>query len=283
MSLAHPPSAAAAPSIAGVGGPGVGARPPSTPAEKPGFRAGIAAFFGGLGFIVRTPGVWPLAMVPVAVALVLSGALVTAAIAFVPGWIAALIGASSGAGRVAVGITEVLGTVLASLAGVVAGFALAQPLSGPALERIVRRHEAELGAPAWPPTSAVSDVLRSLQSVAVSFLFAAPLFALLFVLDLTIPGAAVVCVPLKVVLTAILIAWDLLDYPLSIRGVAVGKRVAFVGRNVGAMLGFSLGLALLSFLPCLLLLLLPAGGAGAARLTFELERYERLALPSHEA
>ncbi len=64
------------------------------------------------------------------------------------------------------------------------------------------------------------------------------------------------------------------DEPLSIRGVPVRDRVAFMGRNAGAMVGFGVGLALLSLLPCLLLLAIPAGVAGATRLIATLERAE---------
>jgi len=79
-----------------------------------------------------------------------------------------------------------------------------------------------------------------------------------------------------ILVTALLIAWDLCDYPLSIRGLPVGARVAFMKRHAGAMIGFGAGLALLStFLPCAVLLLLPAGVAGAARLTCDLEQWEK--------
>jgi CysZ protein len=249
------------------------------PIQKPGFGAGLGAFFSGLGFVIGSPSVWALAAVPMLAALVLSGALAFASVELVPGWIARLIG--DAAGEIATTAAQVVGTAVAVIGSLLIGFGLAQPLSGPALERIVRRHEARLGAPAWPPTSFGADIARSLQSVAVTFLFGAPILALLFLCDLFIPGAAFVCVPLKFLVTTLLLAWDLCDYPLSIRGVPVGRRIALVGRNVVPMLGFAFGLALLSFLPCLLLLLLPAGVAGAARLTFEIERYETQALPPH--
>jgi hypothetical protein len=37
-----------------------------------GVSAGIRAFFGGIGFIIGTPGVWPFAAVPVLVLLLIS-------------------------------------------------------------------------------------------------------------------------------------------------------------------------------------------------------------------
>jgi CysZ protein len=97
---------------------------------------------------------------------------------------------------------------------------------------------------------------------------------LLFVVDLVFAPAMVITIPLKLLVTAMLLAWDICDYPLSIRGVSIGTRVSFMKRNVKAMLGFGFALALVALVPCLLLLVLPFGVAGAARLTHSIERYE---------
>jgi CysZ protein len=169
-------------------------------------------------------------------------------------------------------VAKVIASILAMLLAAVLGFGLAQPLSGPALERIVRRAEASVGVPPWPPTSLEDDVLRSLESVLVSYALGLPLLAVLFVAGFVI--TPFVTFPLKLVVLAVLAAWDLCDYPLSIRGIPVTARVAFMRRNLGAMLGFGAGIALLSLVPCALLLVLPAGVAGAARLTAAIERAE---------
>lgn len=247
-----------------------------TPAPKrPGFWAGLTAFFSGFGYLMVTPGVWLLAMVPVTIAVVLSSVLGYGAYRVVPGWIAGAIGPTTSAvGGFAAEVAEITATVLAVMASLLIGFALAQPLSSPALERLVRRREASLGAPTWAPTSIVDDVLRSIQSVLVSSFFGLPLLGLLFVVDVLVPGAVVVTFPLKILVTAMVIAWDLCDYPLSLRGVPVLQRVALIGRYLWPMLGFGVGLALLSILPCMLLLILPAGVAGATRLVCEIERWE---------
>jgi len=67
---------------------------------------------------------------------------------------------------------------------------------------------------------------------------------------------------------------DKRNYPLSIHGVPVAARVAFMTRNLGAMLGFGFGLVLISMVPGLIVLVLPAGVAGAARLTRRIEQVE---------
>ena len=100
-----------------------------------------------------------------------------------------------------------------------------------------------------------------------------PVFAILTVVELVAPPASVVTWPLKFVVSALLLAWDLLDYPLGLRGVSVGERLRFFGRNFWPLsairvircgrscscLGFGL-------------LLLPFGVAGATRLVALSER-----------
>jgi CysZ protein len=254
-----------------------GAPPPAAPLapaprERPGFGAGVRALFGGFGLIFGDPGLVPLALVPIAVALAATGLLGWAAVAFVPDLVRALLGEH--AGGVLSTILEILATAVALIVAALLGFALAQPLSGPALERIVRRVEAKLGAPPWPPTSVIADVLRSLESLVIPYAFGLPILIVLFVINLFFAPAAIVTIPLKLAVTALMVAWDLCDYPLSIRGIPAGTRVSFMKRNAKAMLGFGVGLALVGLIPCLLVLVLPVGVAGGARLVVEIERWE---------
>jgi len=259
-------------------GRALAARADLAPAARPGFSAGVRSLFGGLGLIFGDPGLWPLAMVPILVAIVIIALLGWGAVSFVPEQVRALLGAHGGG--VLGTVVAVAATGIALIVSLLLGLALAQPLSGPALERIVRRVEAKLGAPAWPATTLLADVRRSLETVVVTYAFGLPILAALFVVNLVFPPAVVITVPLKLAVMAILLAWDLCDYPLSIRGVLVATRVAFMKRNAGAMLGFGFGLALLGLVPCLLVLVLPAGVAGATRLIVQIERWE--ALPPRE-
>jgi CysZ protein len=225
----------------------------------------------GLATIVKTPALWPLALVPAAIGTALTVALSAVAIGWIPGLVAAWLGAS----HVTLGlIAGVLATAVAILLALVVGFGLAQPLSGFALEKIVHHVEASEGVTAWPQTSFLVNLKRSLASVAVSSAFGVPVLALLLIVNFVFPPAIVVTVPLKLIVVALLVAWDLCDYPLSIRGVPIRERVAFMGRNAAAMVGFGFGLALLSLIPCALLFAIPAGVAGATRLIAALERAE---------
>jgi CysZ protein len=245
--------------------------PVTSPATRPGFFDGTRALFSGFWFVMRTPPVWPLAMVPVAIAGLVTAAVTGGVLRVLVPRIAVAFGPRLGF------LATLVDIVIAILALIVAGllgFGIAQPLSGPALNRIVRRAEAEVGAAAWPASGVVEDVGRALQSIAISYAVGLPILTVLYVITLAFPPAAVVTFPVKLLVLALLVAWDLCDYPLSIHGMPVADRVAFVGRNLGAMLGFGFGLALLSMVPCLMVFVLPAGVAGAAMLTRRIEQFE---------
>lgn len=242
--------------------------------SRPGFVAGSRALLGGFGFVLGTPSVWPLALVPVVIGAGLTAVIGFGAVHFVPGWIAGAIGATTTAGRVAAMLLEIAATALGLAAALVFGFGLAQPLSGPALAGLVRRQRVALGAPSPPEIAFWTDVGRSLQSVLLGLAVGAPILALLFLLSWLFPPAVIVTVPLKLLVMAALLAWDLCDYPLSIAGFPIARRLAFFRRNLGAVIGFGFTLAVLALVPCALLLVLPAGVAGAARLTLAIERLE---------
>jgi CysZ protein len=113
---------------------------------------------------------------------------------------------------------------------------------------------------------------KSLGSLLLTSAFGLPILAVLFLVNFVFPPASVVTVPLKLVTLALLVAWDLCDYPLSLRGVGLRARVRFARRHALALIGFGVCLAAVSLVPFAILLVLPAGVAGAAKLTVLLER-----------
>src|SRR5271165_296472 len=88
-----------------------------------GFFGGLGAFLAGVGFVVATPGVWLLALVPVATALTL--ALVTLVAGIALGLDAARALAPDHAW-----LLQVVFVVAAGLAALLVAVTLAQPLSG---------------------------------------------------------------------------------------------------------------------------------------------------------
>jgi CysZ protein len=217
-----------------------------------GFFAGAGAFFQGMGFVVSTPRVWPRAAVPVAVALVLFGGLTALGI--------------FGATILTHGIFVVLLAIPVVLLSLVLALALAQPLSGWALDGIVRAQRRQLGLPELPEGSIAATMLSSLGAALLALAIGAPLIALLTLIGWVAPPAVVVTIPLKIFVGALMVAWDLADYPLAMQGASVGDRLRWAGRNFRTFCGFGLAATAFFAIPGLGLLALPCGVAGAARL-----------------
>jgi CysZ protein len=251
---------------------------PTGASLAPGFLGGVRCFWSGLVFLVKTPSAWPLAMVPTVVVVALTSFLGFLSVKFVPPFVAeqwAHFTSVDGTLDAALGVgLQVVATLLAIVLSFLIAFSLAQPLSGPALEALVRRQEADLGAPVRPETSFATDIARSLKSALVGFALGVPILGVLFVVGLVFPPAQVVTIPLKVLVVTTVLAWDLADYPLSVRGVGIRARMALLQRHFFAVLGMAGGVALLALIPCGVLLAIPIGVCGATRLIHEIEQAE---------
>lgn len=226
-----------------------------------GLLRGGAAFFGGVTWVITTPRVWARAIVPMATALVL---IATFGVLGVRGAMTVAhraLGDGFGAGFV-----SVLLAVAALVLALVVGVALAQPLSGWALEGIMSAQERDLGVVPAPRPPYSATMLGLLASSLLGLAVGVPLIVLLTVGAWILPPAAVVTIPVKVVIAALLLAWDLLDYPLASRGLGVGARLRWCARNLGALVGFGLAALVLFAVPGIGLLALPCGVAGAVRL-----------------
>jgi CysZ protein len=228
---------------------------------------GVRAFFGGVGFVVGKPGVWGYALVPATVALFLGGVLGSLGIWGASALATALVAGESAwatAGQWLVGILlGVLAVVLAFLVAV----SLAQPLSGFALEAIVRKQEKGLGVEhVWPEQPFWPSLARSLRVTLMALVLGLPVIALLTLVELVFAPAAVITWPLKFVVSALMLAWDFLDYPLGMRGLGVRDRLRFFAHNLGPVTVFGCLATVVLLVPGLGLLVLPMGAAGAARL-----------------
>lgn len=227
---------------------------------------GVRSFFGGIGFVVRSAQTWGFAAVPAMVMVVLASLLCVAGVAgaehLADLWV-------TGTDELAIASHMVRTTLLALLAiagALLVAISLAQPLSGFALEAIVRRQDRALGLPAWPALPFARTMAHTLAATFIGLCAWLVAFGGLSVVSLLFPPLAVVTIPLKLVASALLIAWDLLDYPFGLRGIGISARFAFIADNFGAVLCFGLLGALVALTPLAGLLLLPFGVAGAARL-----------------
>jgi CysZ protein len=231
------------------------------------------AFFSGIGFVLTTPGVWPYALVPVTVLLVLAcGGCVGGAVG---AWRTAfaVVGQEAGAwGQAGGWLLTVLLALLFIALGLLAALALAQPLSGFALDAIVHAQERALTGHASPKPPVLVSAWNALKVALFSFLLGAPALVVLFLIGLAFPPAAVVTIPLKLLVCGWMLAWDFLDYPLTMRELGLRARVAWVARHFEAFTTFGLLWAVLIVVPGLVLLLLPMGVAGAAQLVVAADR-----------
>ncbi len=232
-----------------------------------GFAAGLEAVTGGIAFIVTTPSVWGYALVPVALMLVL-----TCGLGLLGFWGAAR---ASGAlfdetlgswGQIGSWMVTVLLGLVGLLASLLLALVLAQPLSGFALEAIARAQELALTGQTAPAPSFLAALISGLKVALVTLVVGGSAWTALFVISLLFPPAVVVTLPLKFLVGAWLLAWDFLDYPLSLRGLGVRARLRWAGRHGATFTAFGLIWATLLLVPGIFLLALPMGVAGATRL-----------------
>jgi CysZ protein len=238
-----------------------------------GLGDGLGAFLGGIGFVVTTPGVWLYALVPVTVLLLLAcGGCVGGAWG---GWEAAfgIVGQEGGGWKQAEGwLLTVLLAILFMALSLLAALALAQPLSGFALDAISHAQEKALTGRASPKPSALASAWNALKIGLFAFLIGAPILIALTVVGLLVPPATIVTIPLKFLVCAWMLAWDFVDYPLTMRDLGLGARITWVANNFAAFTVFGLLWAGLVVVPGLVLLLLPMGVAGATQLVVMADR-----------
>lgn len=247
------------------------------------FAEGIAAPFAAWAFLAKRPRLWPLALVPAAVAMVLFGGLgygaIRLAFFLAHAWIGA---APTGAWVVAYALVLVLLVASGLLLAVFVALTLAQPLSSAALDAIARRVEVAQGGTSWPESSTWESISRSIRVTTLALLVGLPIFVVLTLLGLFVPGAALVTVPLKFLVSALLLAWDLFDYAFGLRGWGVKKRLAWMRAHFAAVLAFGLCAGAFMLIPAIGLFVLPVGVAGASRLLVNADQRISARLPSKE-
>jgi CysZ protein len=236
-----------------------------------GFFAGVRAFFGGIGFVVARPAVWGWAMIPIVVATLLFGGTSALAISAGNQLSAHLVTGDGTLSSIGMWSLRILFWIVGLLVAFILAFSLAQPLSGFALEAIVRRQERALGGRTWPDQPFLHGAVRSLRVSLTALAIGLPILGVLALVTFFAPPAGVVTVPLKFVVTGLLAAYDFLDYPFSVRGAGVRERIAFMRIEIWAVLGFGLSIAAVLLVPGIGLLLLPFGVAGATRMVVERE------------
>ncbi|MEZ4363362.1 MAG: EI24 domain-containing protein [Kofleriaceae bacterium] len=235
---------------------------------------GITDLRGGLSFLGRHRGLWPLVLAPsavtaaVLVALVLlvariSSGLVASATAHLPSWLNSLAGWA---------LTALIVLAIVVVAWVMFA-ALASALAGPFCELLSEAVEARLDGRADEPfrlgaflREALVGLVHSLRRLLASLAVALLLLAVSF-----IPGlGAVLAVVVGVWYTAVATAYDCYDAVLARRAWPYRDKLAFLRAHRARTLGLGLGVTGLMMIPLVNLLALGIGAVGATLAAREL-------------
>ncbi len=233
--------------------------------------AGLTAVFRGCAFLVRHRGLWKFAVVPVIVFCVVLFGLGSLAI-FGTNALVNAVQHQQDMHTVTAWALRILLWVLSTVISFLVATALAQPLSGFALDALSQRQERELGGPSRAGPPLVAAILNSIKVTFLGLLVGIPLLVTLAALTLVVPPLAVVTVPLKLCVVAMLAVWDFLDYPLSLRHMGIRDRLHFCRTHRTGLLGFGFTWVLLFLVPGVGLLLLPVGVVASTRLVVATER-----------
>lgn len=233
---------------------------------------GVVALGGGLRFLVSRRDCWFAAAVPCVVVFLIAVPLCWLAIARLgPGLAEWLV--PDPTAWYAVGARAAVrwgASALGAYLGLLAALLLAPPLSAPALEHLVRAQEAALGLPPRPSRGVWFELWCGVEAQAGAVLVALPVWLLLWGMGLLVPALAPVLMPLQAFPLALGLAWSLLDYPLTLRGIRLRARSRLLLAHPGPILGFGAAFALVTVIPGGALALLPVGVVGATRLVVRL-------------
>lgn len=233
---------------------------------------GAASVFRGVLFIARNRRAWLPSAVPALILVVLASAGLFAAIHVVSPWVVARVSLpESTLGRASAAALRVVVAVLTAAISVFVAATFAPALSAPALSRIIELREEALGLPRRERVSFFTEMKCGFTAQLVAYAVGVPVLSALWVVSVLFPPAAVVTFPLKVAVTAWLLAWTLLDYPLSTRGVPLRLRFTFLREQFPRVVGFSGAVFALFAFPLGAIVLLPAAVAAATDIGTKLD------------
>jgi CysZ protein len=239
--------------------------------QKPGFKDGLTSVGGAFGFLAKQPETWPAAIVPTLVFMAIASlGAVLGSIWLTPLAIGlvGLDGTTEWYGALGRGALGVVSFLLSGAVGVVSSFFLTPPLSAPALEHLVKVQEDALEAPPRREQSFIAELWCGLKSQALAVAVSVPILVVLALVQFVLPWTAIVLAPAQWLVLCLAVAWNLLDTPLTLRGVPASVRIGLLLDHRPAILGFGAAFALLFWVPCLGIVLLPVGAVAATRLVW---------------
>lgn len=232
-----------------------------------GLRGAWTAFcapFRGIAILAGRPRLWPLALTPTLIMLALFALGGTAAAGVfrraeraLTAWLGATWYGTAGRW-----VAEALVVVLLALTVVLLAVLLVPPLAAPFMDALAGRIDT------YPqrPEALARQVLRSVRVALAGLLLVAIPQALLWVLSPAVSWLSWLFGGLAFAVAALGLAYDALDWPLARRGLGVRARLQWMGEHGALAVGLGLAVWLLSVVPGLQIVLLPAIVAGGVTL-----------------
>ncbi len=239
------------------------------------FREGMLLLAEGAGFLRRQPRLWPLALLPVLLALLFVGGTVWAfwqrldwIHGTLAGWLPALEASAwwswlwVAPGLALFWLIGWLAVLLAFGVSLVAGLLLANLVAAPFLDQLSQRVEELATGRAETESGGLSglamETLRSFGAELQRLGFLGGLWILLSLAGVVVPGAQLITAPVLVAVTVLFLPLDYCGFALDRRQVPFRERRRWVLDQLPLMIGFG-GVAFLAcFVPGLNLLIWPA-------------------------
>jgi len=257
-----------------------------TKSTRPGFLTGVLAPFQGFHFLLTHSSTWLRALVPAILFTIILFAFAIPVVWGIHILTDPLIEKyESRWAHIGIWLLRIVLYIVAMCLSLIIAMLIAQPLSSPALESLVRAQERDLKYPNRPEESSCCSLCRSLRVAVISILISFPIFIILTLIEFFFPLAIILTTPLKLFTTGFIIAYDIIDYPLSLHLLGVNERTPWFRHYLWTTLGFGLAMEVIFLIPGAFLLLLPAGVCGATRLVVAAERasIDQPLLLNHEA
>jgi CysZ protein len=229
--------------------------------------------FQGFYFILSHPSTWSRALIP---ALIFTLMLLFVSIPAI--WIVhrttnqLIESQKSRWMSIGIWLLRIILSIVAVFLSLILALLTAQPLSSPALESLVRAQERHLKYPNRPEEGFCASVWRSMRVAFVSIIVSIGIFLALTLTEFFFPPVIILTIPLKFIATGFILAFDIIDYPLSLHLCGVRERTPWFRQYFWAALGFGLAIEVIFLIPGAFLLLLPAGVCGATILVVSAER-----------
>lgn len=229
------------------------------------FGWGIRFFWAGLRMLFRHPSLFGLSLLPIFLTAVLLVGLAWGSAWLVGGMLPDVF--DDGLRSIASAVTF----LLALLLGYFLYLPLARVLLAPFSEALSRKtHNLHTGDRGYDANQGwARAILEGVKLVALHMVVALAAF----ILGVLIPPIGA---PVGVVVAVFLCGLDLLDVPLSARGLRLGHKLGVIWRNKSLATGFGAAVYLLLLIPVVNLLSLPVGVIGATLLADRLAQANEL-------